>query len=70
MANATLRNHDGDFIVVNSLKLPSMDVGLGEAHATLLVVCLAVSFCCSSLFIEGDSLVTVLTINDPPLLCD
>jgi hypothetical protein len=42
------------------MQLPSR-----KAHAALLVVRLAVSFGCSSLSIEGDSLITVLAINDP-----
>ena len=53
VAAATLRNHQGEFLAVNSLKLPSMEANLGEAHATLLAVRLAVSFGCHSLVNEG-----------------
>jgi hypothetical protein len=67
VAAATLRNHQGVFLAVNSLKLPSMEANLGEAHAALLAVRLAVSYGCQSLVIEGDSLVTILAINDPSL---
>lgn len=70
VAAATLRDHEGAFIAVNSLKLPSMDAGLGEAHAALLAVRLAVSCGCSPLVIEGDSLVTVMAINNPTLVSD
>jgi hypothetical protein len=70
VAAATLRNHQGEFLAVNSLKLPSMEANLGEAHAALLAVRLAVSFGYRSLVIEGDSLVTILAINDPSLFFD
>lgn len=70
VAAATLRDHKGDFLAVNSLKLPSIDVGLGEAHAALLAVRLAASTRCSSLLLEGDSLVTVLAIIGPSLFFD
>jgi hypothetical protein len=47
-----------------------MDAGLGEAHVALLAIKLAASTSCSSLIIEGDSLGTILAINDPHLFCD
>jgi len=46
-------------------RLPSMDANMEEAHATLLAVNLAISECCDSLFLEGDSLITILAINKP-----
>jgi hypothetical protein len=70
MAATTLRDHNGIFIAVNSLKLPSMDVGLGEAHIAFLAVRLTVSFGYSSLVVEGDSLVTMMAINNPHLFFD
>jgi hypothetical protein len=60
-------NRKGDFLVVHSLKLPSIDVDLGEAHAALLANRLAVSTSCYLLIIEGDSLVLVLATKDPCL---
>lgn len=57
-------------MAVNSLKLPSMNAGLGEAHTALLVVRLAASTRCSLLLLEGDSLVTVLAIIGPSLFPD
>jgi hypothetical protein len=41
-----------------------------EAHAALLAVSLAVSVGYSSLILEGDSLLTIVAINDPPLFLD
>lgn len=67
---ATLRDHSGNFMAVNSLKLPSMDANLGEAHTTLLTLRLAVSFGCSPLIIEGDSLLIIIAIKDPLLFSD
>lgn len=61
---ATLRDHSGNFLAVNYLKLSSTDANLGEAHATLLAVRLAASFGCSPLIIEGDSMLTILAIKD------
>jgi hypothetical protein len=52
------------------LNNPSIDAGLGEAHAILLAVCLAIFFGCSPLVIEGDSLVTMMAINNPLLVSD
>lgn len=70
VAAATLRDHNGNFLAVNSLKLPHMDVNLGEAHAALLAIRLATAHGCSPLLIEGDSLLTTLAIKDPHLFLD
>lgn len=70
VAAATLRDHKGEFLAVNTLKLPPMDANLGEAHAALLAVRMAASLGCTSLCLEGDSLVTVLAIKDPFLFSD
>jgi hypothetical protein len=67
IAAAVLRDHSGNYLAINTLKLPLMDANLGEAHAALLAARLAHSFCCSSLIIEGDSLLTILIITDPHL---
>ena len=63
-------NRKGDFLVVHSLKLPSIDASLGKAHAALLAERVIVSTNCSSLIIESDSLVIVLAIKDPYFFCD
>lgn len=47
-----------------------MNANLGEANTTLLAVRLAFSFRYSSLIIEGNSLLTVLAINEPHLFTD
>lgn len=60
-----LRDHSGNFLAVDTLKLPVMDATLGEAHAALLASRLAVSYDCSSLVNERDSLLTILAIIDP-----
>jgi hypothetical protein len=70
VAASTLRDHEGNFLAVNSLKLPPMEVAMGEAHAALLASRIAVSFGCSRLIIEGDSLLTILAVKDPHLFLD
>jgi hypothetical protein len=67
VAAAILRDHSGNFLAVNSLKLPVVDANKGEALAALLAVRIASSFGCSSIIIEGDSLLTVLAIQKPHL---
>jgi hypothetical protein len=64
IATAVLQDHSEKFLVVNTLKLPSMDTLMGKAHATLLASRLAVSLGCSSLIIEGDSFLTILALKD------
>ncbi|XP_059441832.1 uncharacterized protein LOC132174155 [Corylus avellana] len=70
VAAATLRDHEGNFLAVCSKKLPSMDANLGEAHGALLATSLAVSVGCSSLILEGDSLLSIVAIKDPHLFSD
>jgi hypothetical protein len=70
VAAATLRDHEGNFLAVSSKKLPPLAASQGEAHAALLAVSLAVSVGCSSLVLEGDSLLTIVAINDPSLFLD
>jgi hypothetical protein len=70
VAATTLRDHNGNFVVVNSLKLSPMNAILGEAHAALLVIRLAYVHGCSPLVIEGDSLLTILAIKVPHLFLD
>ena len=54
-------------MAVCSKKLPSLDANLGEAHAALLAISLAVSVGCPALILEGDSLLTIVVVNDPLL---
>jgi hypothetical protein len=62
--------HSGKFLTVNTLKLPPMDALMGEAHAALLAFRMIVSMGCSSLIIEGDSLLTIMALKDPLLVSD
>ena len=68
VAATTLRDHEGNFLAVNSLKLPPMEVAMGESHAALLASRIIVSFGRSRLIIEGDSLLTILAVKDPLFL--
>jgi hypothetical protein len=70
VAAATLRDHEGNFLAVLTKRLPPMDASLGEAHAALLAASLAVSAGCSSLILEGDSLLTIIAILDPLFFSD
>ena len=63
-------NHEGNFLALNTLKLPPMEVDTGEAHASLLASGIAVSFGCLRLIIEVDFLLTILAIKDPHLFLD
>ncbi|GLT60899.1 hypothetical protein SLA2020_336400 [Shorea laevis] len=63
VAAAGISNHNGCILAARSQKLPHSDVALGEASAALLAICLALSVGCSSLQLEGDSLLTILAIN-------
>jgi hypothetical protein len=65
VAAATLRDSSGNFLAVHSLRLPSVDANKGEALAALLAVRIAQSFGCSSLILEGDSLLSILAVTDP-----
>jgi hypothetical protein len=67
VAAATFRYHDGNFVMVCSKKLPSLDANLGEAHAVLLAISLVVSVGCTALCLKGDSLLTIVAVNDPLL---
>jgi hypothetical protein len=57
----------GNIVATASQKLVSTDVLQGEAAAALLAVRLAVFFGCDQLLLEGDALLVVLAINNPPL---
>jgi hypothetical protein len=50
--------------------LPHLEASAGEAQAGLLVVNLALFNGCSSHFLEGDSLLTILAINKAHLFTD
>jgi hypothetical protein len=63
MAAAVLSDDLGNIVVAASQKLVSTNVLQGEAAAALL----AVFFCCDQLLLEGDALLVVLAINNPPL---
>jgi hypothetical protein len=63
-------NHEENFLALNTLKLPPMEVDMGEAHAVLLASGIAVSFGCPCLIIEVDSVLTILAIKDPHLFLD
>jgi hypothetical protein len=70
VAAAILRDHSGNIMAVNTLKLPYVDANKGEAYAALLAVRLASSFGCPSIILEGGSLLTVLAIKEPQLFLD
>lgn len=70
VATTTLRDSLGNFLAVYSLRLPAIDANKGEALAALLAVWLTHSFGCSSLILEGDSLLTILAVNEPCFCAD
>jgi hypothetical protein len=68
VAMAVLIDEFGNIIAVASKKLVSTDMMQEEAVAALLAVCLAAFSGCDHLLLEGDALLVVLAINNPPLL--
>jgi hypothetical protein len=54
----------------STLRLPHLDPSLGEASAALLGIRLALSHGCSSVMIEGDSLLTILALNQRHIFTD
>jgi hypothetical protein len=67
VAVAVLSDEFGNIIAAASKKLVSTDVMQKEAAATLLAVRLAAFSRCDHLLLEGDALLVVLAINNPPL---
>ena len=49
---------------------PNSEASFGEAFAALLAVRLAASYSCSSIHVEGDSLLIILAINQGHFLSD
>jgi hypothetical protein len=65
---AIISNHEGTLLLVGARKLPLLDINAGEARPALLAVeaTFFFFFCSSSKFLlEGDSLVTILALNNP-----
>jgi hypothetical protein len=61
-----ISNHDGSLLWIVVRKLPLLDINAGEARAALLAVETANCYCPSSnIILEGDSLVTILALNNP-----
>jgi hypothetical protein len=67
---AVLRYLSEKFLAIKTLKLPHMNVLMGEAHAALLAFRLVVSFGCSPLIIKRDSLLTIIALKDPLFFLD
>jgi len=67
VAAAIISDENGNIILVVTQKLTSSDALLGEASTALLTSQLAASSGCGNLFLEGDALLVILAINNPPL---
>jgi hypothetical protein len=66
VAAVVISDHDGFLLWAVSRKLPLLDINAGEARAALLAVEAAKFYCPSSnIILEGDSLVTILALNNP-----
>jgi hypothetical protein len=66
VAAAVISDHEGNICWAVAKKLPLLDINAGEAQAALLAVETAKSFCSfSNILLEGDSLVTILALNNP-----
>ena len=65
---AVLSNDKGDILLAFTKKLNSLNVNKGEVMTALTRVDFALFNGCSKLMLEGDSLVTIMAINQPSLL--
>jgi hypothetical protein len=68
VAATVISDENGSTFVATTQKLVSTYILQGEAHATLLVVCLAASLGLGPISVEGDVLIVILAINSPSLL--
>ncbi|GLT61083.1 hypothetical protein SLA2020_338140 [Shorea laevis] len=70
-AGAVISDHDGKILLAVSRKLPLLDINVGEAKAALLAIEAAkFYYSYSNIILEGDSLVTVLALNNPSYCAD
>ena len=67
---AVLSNTSGDIISAFTKKLLSTEVNKGESIAALTGIDLAILQGCNNLLIEGDSLVSILAINNQNLFTE
>jgi hypothetical protein len=67
VASAILSSHNGWILAARTQQLPP---SFGEASAALLAVRLATSYSCPSIHVEGDTLLTILAINQGHLFLD
>jgi hypothetical protein len=67
VAAAVVSDENGDILNAATQKLHGSDALQGEAHAALLAVRLAYSMGCRLIALEGDALLVILAINNPPL---
>jgi hypothetical protein len=71
VAAAVISDHDGSLLWTVARKLPLLDINAGEASAALLAVETANCYYPSSkLILEGDSLATILALNNPSYCTD
>jgi hypothetical protein len=67
VAATVVSDEKGDVLNAATQKLHGSDALQGEAHAALLAVRLADSMGCKLITLEGDALLVILAINNPPL---
>jgi hypothetical protein len=66
VAGAVISDHEGEMIFASAKLLPLLDINAGEAQAALLALEVASQLPRHSrVFLEGDSLITILAINNP-----
>jgi hypothetical protein len=70
VAAAVLSDHEGNIIAASSKRLPPLEASIGEAQAALLSINLVLFNGCFSLFLEGDSLLSILATNKAHLFTD
>jgi hypothetical protein len=64
---AVISDENGNIILAITQKLTYSDALLVEVSAALLTSQVAASSDCRNLFLEGDALLVILAINNPPL---
>jgi hypothetical protein len=67
VAAAVVSDEKGDILSAATQNLHGTDALQGEAHAALLAIRLADSMGCRLVVLEGDALLVILAINNPPL---
>ncbi|GLT71069.1 hypothetical protein SLA2020_431110 [Shorea laevis] len=71
VAAAVITDHDGCLLSAVARKIPLLDINAGEAKAALLAIeTTADLYPLSKIILEGDSLVTIMALNNPDFCTD